>query len=107
VGQSSWSVIRIRLPKMFFSNACRLVSLTVQVNRRSAGLCPVSSQSMTECTQGLWVIFSISVLSWSQVRRVFPRANVAARSSRCRPTLARVVSVKDRAWSVEPRPGYR
>src|SRR5664279_4315963 len=96
---SSWSVIRIRLPNTLVSNAFRFVALMVQVSRCSAGVSPVRSQSMTSLTQLSWVMLPISGVTCSRVRRVFPRPRVAANSSNWRPTLVRVVWVKDRAWS--------
>ncbi len=54
---------------------------------------------MTRRTQGLAVIAVISASALSLLRRVVPRAKVAASSSSLRPALATVVPSKPRAWA--------
>ena len=55
---------------------------------------------MTRRTQGLAVIVVISAATLSRVRRVLPRARVAASSSSFRPALARVVWSNPRGLGV-------
>ena len=74
-GQSSWSVTRIRLPKISSSSAAWAFWSIRQARRSVAGVSPVSSVAMTRATQRGAQMVSISACTFAGGRRVRPRAS--------------------------------
>src|SRR5664280_626938 len=60
IGQSSWSVTRIRFPKISSSRAAWALGSIRQASRSAGGSCPVSSVVITRATQRGAQIWSIS-----------------------------------------------
>jgi hypothetical protein len=102
-GQSSWSVTRIRLPKISSSSpACAFGSIR-QDRRNVAGVSPVSSVVITRATQRGAQMVSISACTFECGRRVRPRAGRSASVLSAAVALRRVWA-NPACWAV-CRPG--